>query len=290
MNKELDTTELSPESTVWVDHGPIEPYKPTRERTNILGVAFDNTDTQTALNELCRALSDGHGRRMKKVFFANVHTIQLARRSREYQLSVNAADWLFPDGSGITIAGLLSGTPVRENLNGTDFTPRLLREAELQGWSVYLFGARPNVLRSCLATIRHRFPRLIVAGSHPGYFAEQQEGEIVRDINRCRPDVLLVALGSPLQEVWIQRHQHELHAVLAMAVGGLFDFLSGKRKRAPVWMRKLGIEWAFRFLQDPREKWNRVFVEIPMFLTRVVAQWMLGMGYRLFSTRGKASA
>ncbi len=256
-----------------------------RHRISILGVRVDNVDGEAAHRAIGKAVFARKGTPMRKLFFVNVHTIHLARRNPEFFRCVNSADLILPDGSGLNLAGKLAGHPILENLNGTDFTPRVLREAEKRSWTVYLLGSKRDVLNRCRKHIEARFPRLNIVGDHPGYFSLRQERELMYDINRKRPDILLVALGSPLQELWIHRHAHELNVGVAMAVGGLFDFLSGERKRAPLWMRKIGIEWVFRFFQDPRTKWERVIVEIPIFLALVVARWCVESGSRLFPYR-----
>jgi N-acetylglucosaminyldiphosphoundecaprenol N-acetyl-beta-D-mannosaminyltransferase len=140
------------------------------------------------------------------------------------------------------------------------------------GRTVYLLGARPDAVAACRDRLLRDHPRLKIVGFHHGYFAPGEEEAVVAHINACRPDILLVGFGTPLQEEWISRNARRLDAGVCMAVGGLFDFLSGTFARAPVWMRRAGIEWLFRFLKDPAAKWNRVFLEIPLFLTLVVAR------------------
>jgi N-acetylglucosaminyldiphosphoundecaprenol N-acetyl-beta-D-mannosaminyltransferase len=132
-------------------------------------------------------------------------------------------------------------------------------------------GARPGVVEACRQRLRERFPKLRVAGAHDGHFTAEGEKSILSDINEKQPAILLVALGSPLQEEWISRNAARLNVGVCLAVGGLFDFIAGVRKRAPSWMRATRIEWLYRFFQDPLSKWNRIVVEIPAFLLELAA-------------------
>ncbi|HEY6193302.1 MAG TPA: WecB/TagA/CpsF family glycosyltransferase [Bacteroidota bacterium] len=234
-------------------------------RVYILGARVDNTTSDRALSSI-RWFVNHHDGRAREVFFTNVHSIFLSRRNRDFHRHLNDADLVLPDGSGLRLAGRILKTPIAENLNGTDFTPKVLREAETKGWSVYFLGAHPSVIGPCLSHVAESFPNLRIAGAYNGYFSPEEEPLIIEEINSREPDILLVALGSPNQELWIARHAGELKTAVCLAVGGLFDFLARIRRRAPLWMRKLGLEWVYRLLQDPRTKWQRVFIEIPYFL------------------------
>ncbi|MBI4553678.1 MAG: WecB/TagA/CpsF family glycosyltransferase [Candidatus Latescibacteria bacterium] len=237
----------------------------------LFGVRVDNLDEPDALQTIRGYLSRQSTGPARQVFFTNVHSIHLALRDRTLLRTVNRADLALPDGSGLSIAGRVLGHPVRANLNGTDLIPKLLRHAEAEGWTVYLFGAQTGVLDRCRERLAAQFPRLQIVGCHHGYCSPEEEQTLLDEINATQPDLLLVALGSPRQETWIARHAPSLNVRVCCAVGGLFDFVSGARKRAPRWMRRFGIEWAFRFLIDPKAKWDRFFIEIPLFLALVLA-------------------
>lgn len=241
----------------------------------ILDVPVDNLRTGEAMEIITTFLRQEKARQARAVFFANVHSIQLAKKKHKFLDSLNRADLVLPDGSGLKLAGRLFGRPIRENLNGTDFTPKLLRKAEQEGWSVYLFGSGPDVVRQCCAVLKREYPRLEIAGCAAGFLTADQEQKMIEEIRKKRPHLLLVGLGSPRQEEWIMQYGPQLPVCVCMGVGGLFDFIAGKFRRAPLWMRRLGIEWIFRFLQDPKRKWDRVFVEIPEFLITVLVKALL---------------
>ncbi len=242
------------------------------ERMCVDDVCFDNIDTPTALAVIRTYLNEQQPCPVRMVSFANVHSIAIARFDHELRYALHRADLVLPDGSGLALAGRLHGLPVRENLNGTDFIPRVLELLNRERRSVFLLGGQPDVLPACREALMQRYPNLVIAGSHHGHFQGTDDRAIQKMIIEARPDVLLIALGSPLQEIWMTRMAHQLPVRVCFTVGGLFDFLSGGKKRAPRWMQQVGVEWLFRFVMDPRAKWDRVFVEIPWFLFRVLTQ------------------
>jgi N-acetylglucosaminyldiphosphoundecaprenol N-acetyl-beta-D-mannosaminyltransferase len=255
----------------------------TRDQmAELLGIRVDNIRGPVALERVRGFVNPESKAPGKKVYFANVHTFQVGWRNREFRQVVNDADLVLPDGSGLRIAGELFDAPILENLNGTDFTPRVMAIAAQYGMRVYLVGAEAETLQSCRAKLQELFPALIIAGSHTGYGLVEEDAQINREIVREHADIILVALGSPLQEEWIADHAGLFPGKVLMAVGGLFDFLGGRRKRAPEWFRRNGIEWAYRFFQDPASKWSRVFVEIPFFLVRIA---FAKAAYRLSRSR-----
>lgn len=235
------------------------------------GIRVDRISTPVALGIVTEYLSTDTNRAPRKVYFANVHTIHLGQRMPDFRQTVNDGDLILPDGSGLILAGRVLSAPVVENINGTDFTPIVLREAQAKGWGVYLLGGTPDVVKTTNSRLKNSYPGLRIVGYRSGYFTLEEEEGIVDDINAAKPHILLVALGSPLQEMFIDRWSARLNVRVCFAVGGLFDFLSGSVKRAPGWMRKLGIEWLFRLLQDPGMKWRRTFIEMPTFIGMVVA-------------------
>jgi N-acetylglucosaminyldiphosphoundecaprenol N-acetyl-beta-D-mannosaminyltransferase len=243
----------------------------TLQRLFIEGVRIDNIDSMTALD---RVETFAHRRKeglSRVVFFANVHSLHLARKNPSLLKKINAADLVLPDGSGLALAGRLFGVPIRENVNGTDFLPRVLARAAARKWSVFLLGGRDDILEGCSKVLTAMFPGLEIVGTHHGHWVSEEQEAVLATINTLRPDLLLVGMGSPIQENWIIQNAATLEVGICFGVGGLFDFLAGDKPRAPRWLRKAGLEWIFRFLNDPVGKWYRVIVEIPAFLVRVIA-------------------
>ena len=134
-----------------------------------------------------------------------------------------------------------------------------------------MLGAKPNIIEKCVQEVKSRFPNLKISGYHSGYYTENEFPFLLGNIANTKSDILLVAMGSPIQETFIENYADRLNVKVSLAVGGLFDFISGDKKRAPLWLRKIGLEWIYRFFQDPKAKWNRIFIEIPKFLLLIMA-------------------
>ena len=226
---------------------------------NVFGVKIDCTTMSDALG---RVLDPKGG-----VFaFVNAHCLNLAYGDAGYRAALAKFDAVWPDGTGVRWAGRILGFPVPENVNGTDLFPLLADRLAAEGRSVYFYGARPGVAAQAAANAQKSHPGLVVAGVTDGYVPEE---EAVKAIAAAKPDVLLVALGVPMQELWIQRNREQLDARAVLAVGGLLDFLSGRHARAPMWMRRLGIEWLHRLWLEPVGKFRRYVIGNPLFLWRL---------------------
>lgn len=239
---------------------------------NILGITVASIGWGEAIALLTTRLSD---RCFTKVSFLNAHNANIACADAEFAAALD--DFLIlPDGIGVDIAArLLYGAPFPSNLNGTDFIPGFL-QASSQPLTVALLGAsRRNADAAArkLSTLAMQHSFAVI---HDGYFSPEQEPEILERIEALRPDVLLVAMGVPRQELWIARNMTERHCTLPIAVGALLDFLSGAVPRAPAWMRRLRLEWVFRLLIEPRRLWHRYVVGNPLFLARVLRQKLRG--------------
>ncbi len=211
---------------------------------------------------------DGHSR---CVFFANAHTLNLTETNNEYRDVVNSADHVLGDGTGIRWASKINGTPVKDNVNGTDLMPEFFRATAKRHHRYYLLGADVPTVRQAAATARENFPDARQVGYHHGFVKNADaSARVIAEINAARPDVLLVGMGNPLQEQWINEHRHELKVPLIIAVGGLLDFWAGTFSRAPRWLRKLGHEWMWRLCMQPADKSRRYLLGNPLFLYRVL--------------------
>lgn len=201
--------------------------------------------------------------------FLNADCANLAYANEEYKQVLSGCDGVFADGSGLKIAGQILNRPVVDNVNGTDLFPLLCDDFQGRDISVYLLGARPGITDRVAAWIKKKYPGTMVAGHRNGYFSEDETSGVIEQINRSGADLLLVAFGAPRQDVWIHQHLDQLQVKAAIGVGGLFDFYSGRIPRAPMWMRKLGIEWLFRMLQEPKRLWKRYLIGNIVFMVHV---------------------
>lgn len=233
-------------------------------REEIMGIPFISSSFQETLDELVREIEQGHKCR---VITANPEMVMLVKKDDEVKQIVQSADYVTPDGVGILLAGKLLGKPIRERITGYDLTLSLLSIANVKRWRLYLLGASPEVMEGVNHKIREQYPHIDLQ-SHHGFFNEDEETSIVEQIKSHRPHLLLVALGMPKQEKWLQKYQDQLLFNLAMGVGGTFDVISGKVKRAPLLWQRLGVEWLYRLLKEPW-RWKRMLA-LPQFVLHVL--------------------
>lgn len=239
----------------------------------LLGVRVDNLDLAGTIDWIEGSL---RGDRTRHVSFVNADCLNVAWRDPEYREALSAADLVLPDGIGVKLAGRILGEAVRQNVNGTDLFPRLCARLEPGSRGIFLLGGKPGVAREAAAWIAGRHPGLRLLGAEHGYFTPEEEEGVVDRIRSSGADVLLVALGAPRQELWIHRHQARLGVKVAMGVGGLLDFYSGRIPRAPLWVREIGMEWLFRLYQEPRRLWRRYVIGNGLFLGRVFQEKVNG--------------
>lgn len=237
----------------------------------VLGLPLVDATTQTVVTSLLK-------QDRCTAFFLNAHCANLRARDRAYSAALARADVVLPDGIGIKIAARMSGSHLTENLNGTDLTPALLQHAADLGLSVFLFGAKPGTARQAGDTLQGKIPHLKIAGTLNGFDDARDEQEVIAQVNASGADILVVAMGAPQQELWIDRNRKALNPRLVLGVGALFDFLAGNVSRAPVLVRKMGMEWMWRLAQEPVRLANRYLVGNATFLARATAHALRSAG------------
>jgi len=192
----------------------------------------------------------------------SINAAKLVRLQHDVQLRevIRACELITADGQSVVWAARILGQPLPERVAGIDLMHGLLRRSVEYGHRVYFLGARQEVLERAVVTIRQEYPGLQLVGSHHGYFGPDEEPEVVEGIREAAPDVLFVALETPAKELFLARNRDRLEIPFVMGVGGAVDILGGVRRRAPRWMQKFGLEWAFRLAQDPRRLAGRYVV------------------------------
>lgn len=231
----------------------------------ILGVTVHNVTMEGAVSEIAAMAANGGPHHVVTV---NPEFIMLARRDRAFRDILNRASLSLPDGHGVVWASRLGGTPLPERVTGVDTVERLAATASRLGLRLFLLGAAPGVAEVTAHRLRHRNPGLIVCGTHAGSPHPEDEEDICRRIRNASPHVLLVAYGAPGQDLWIARNLRRLNVPVSMGVGGTFDFIAGKAARAPLWMRRSGLEWLHRLCMQPR-RWRRM-TALPRFAWAVL--------------------
>jgi N-acetylglucosaminyldiphosphoundecaprenol N-acetyl-beta-D-mannosaminyltransferase len=203
-----------------------------------------------------------------------INAAKLVRLQHDRQLRhiVRACELVTADGQAVVWAARVLGNPLPERVTGIDLMNGVLRRAGDRGYRVYVLGARPEVLERAVGVMKEAHPALELVGSHHGYFGADEESEVVEEIRQASPDVLFVALETPAKELFLARHRDRLRIPFVMGVGGAVDILGGVRRRAPVWLQRLGLEWAFRLAQDPRRLAARYVVGNTRFTWLVVRE------------------
>jgi N-acetylglucosaminyldiphosphoundecaprenol N-acetyl-beta-D-mannosaminyltransferase len=234
------------------------------QHVNILGVNFINI----RFEEMAEELAERVGNEQKAfVVTANPEIVMYADAHQRYKNILDSADYVVADGTGIVLASRLLNTPLKERVTGFDLTISLLQKADQNNWSVYLLGGRPEVNAKAAENIKVTYPGLKLAGHKHGFFDWKDSG-VIDDIQRTKPDIVLVALGFPKQEQWISLYQDRFEKGVFIGVGGTIDILAGKAKRAPVIWRKLNMEWLYRLLKQP-SRWRRMLA-LPRFVGKVM--------------------
>lgn len=215
------------------------------------------------------------------IAFLNANNANLMMRDVEYRNALHR-QIVLPDGYGVDIASqVFHGQPFPANLNGTDFVPALLTYME-KPKRIALIGAEKDVLRLAAEKFREHTPWHEFHAISDGYFDKSESDAVMKKVEELSPDILLIAMGTPIQEKWIDQHVSPGHARLVISVGALFDFVAGRVPRAPTRVRRLRLEWLYRLLQEPRRLARRYIVGNPLFLFHVAR-------YKLATLFGRGS-
>ncbi len=195
-----------------------------------------------------------------------------AARDPALRALVNGAALVTADGIGVILAARILGVPLSERLAGIDLAIALCASAAAAGHRVFLLGGAPGVAEDAAAELRRRHPALQIVGTRHGFFDPQEEEGVREQIRQARPELLMVALGAPRQERWMQRWSAALGVPVSIGVGGSFDVLAGRVPRAPRWMQRVGLEWLYRISREPR-RWSVVRTIPPLFLMAIRERW-----------------
>jgi exopolysaccharide biosynthesis WecB/TagA/CpsF family protein len=248
----------------FVERSTVVSRKPAR----LFGFNLLNATRSEAAAEIIRRT---RADQQTTVNFLNAHCVNIAAGDAAYRSILESTDMLLPDGSGMRLAARLGGQAITGNLNGTDLFPELCALAAQQDLGIYLLGGEPGVATRAAAAMAERYPGLRVAGARDGFFTDDNSRAVVDQINASGADLLFVGLGVPRQEKWIAEFREHLRPSTVLGVGGLFDYYSGRIARAPVAMRKLGCEWIWRLMKEPRRLMARYLVGNLLFVGRAWA-------------------
>ncbi len=210
----------------------------------------------------------------------NVNKIVKIDRDPELRKIVNHCDLVNCDGMPIVWASKILGTPLPERVAGIDLFNNLVAKAARNGWGVFFLGAREEVVSRVVYTFKQKYPSLKIAGYRNGYWDSAEESSVAESICSASPDILFVAISSPKKEEFLGTHLKKMGVPFSMGVGGSFDVVAGLTKRAPLWMQQYGLEWFYRFLQEPRRLFGRYFIEGVVFARLFLREFFISRARR----------
>jgi N-acetylglucosaminyldiphosphoundecaprenol N-acetyl-beta-D-mannosaminyltransferase len=230
----------------------------------LMGCRIDNLSMEETLARIGEFIRSGQPHQHVVV---NVDKLVKASRDPGLRRIINECALVNADGMPVVWASRLLGKPLKERVAGVDLFEALMRRASEAGWRVFLLGAKEDVVAEVSVSYRRRYPGLVVAGWRHGYWqGEGEEAAVAAQVRESKADLLFVAISSPKKEQFLGRWQESMRIPFAMGVGGSFDVAIGRVRRAPLWMQRAGLEWFYRFLQEPRRMFRRYFIDDMAFV------------------------
>lgn len=239
-------------------------------KKQVMTITFDNITMEEAVQTAMEHIADGTRCR---VVTPNAEFALEAKKNPRFLRILNSSQLVLADGISVVLASRILGDPMQGRVTGVGFAQALAAALAREGKSLYLLGAKPGVAEQAAEKLQREHPGLKIAGTHDGYFRD--EGPVVAAINQAGPDALLVCLGAPKQEYFMEEHDGELTVPVMAGLGGSMDVLAGNVRRAPVFFQKCGLEWLYRLCKEPK-RWKRM-IRLPLYLWDAVA-WRIKGG------------
>jgi N-acetylglucosaminyldiphosphoundecaprenol N-acetyl-beta-D-mannosaminyltransferase len=241
-------------------------------KINIFNTQIQNATMQETLDIIDRTIGDG-----RQLHHAVVNAGKIVSMQKDLQLrkSVNESDLINADGQAVVWASKILGKPLKERVAGIDLMTNLVELAHEKQYKIFFFGAKEQSVKFVVDKYTKQYSSNIIAGYRNGYFKKEEEQDIAKEIANSGANILFVAISSPTKENFLYENKKLLEKVnFVMGVGGSFDVVSGKVKRAPLWMQNSGLEWFYRFTQEPRRMWKRYLIGNIKFILLVI-KWKL---------------
>lgn len=243
-------------------------------QTSLFGIEIDPLSMEEAVHQAL-GLMDLKDEICRYIVTPNLSHVMIWQENPEFRKAYAGASLVLSDGTPLVIAAHLLGKFLPERISGVDFTEKLLEER--QRGSCFLLGAAPGVAERAAKRIVERWPNIEVKGVYSPPFGFEhhphENNKIIEMIRNAQPEILIIGLGAPKQEVWVYRHQAKLQAKLALCVGATIDFIAGEKKRAPEWMQKTGLEWLYRFFSEPKRLGKRYCYDALRFPALLWKEW-----------------
>jgi len=206
------------------------------------------------------------------IMYVNIHVLNLAYNDKLLTKSLLSADRVYCDGEGVRWGAKLLGQYLPIRTTGADWIYNLSEQCQKNNYSLFFLGGEAGVAEAAAKYLKQKFPKLLIVGTEDGYFntTGEKNDQRIKRINDSGADIVIVGLGTPLQENWIVQNSNKINSKVLWAVGGLFGYLAGTEKRAPEIMHKNGLEWLYRLLANPRRLFNRYLLGNPLFFIRIL--------------------
>lgn len=226
----------------------------TNHRLSVFGLPVDNLSFDETILEVEKMIQS---RKPHQHVVVNMNKLLYCREDKKFDDIIKKCSLINADGMSIVWLSHLLHKPLKERITGMDLMERLVPIAEQKGYSVYFLGARQEIIDKVVNIYKQLYPQLIISGFRNGYWDKKKEKEVVTQIKEAKPDILFVGISSPTKEYFLHNHLSYMNIPFAMGVGGSFDVVAGIARRAPLWMQNYGLEWFFRFIQEPGRLWKR---------------------------------
>lgn len=233
-------------------------------RHDFMGCPIDDYSFEETVKEVVERIEGRDTTSL--IHFLNVAKIVRAKKNAAFRQLLWDGDYVLPDGKPLLWFARALGIRLPTRVNGTDLMERLLAESAQKGFSIFLLGATPDILETCVLKISSRYPGSNICGYQDGYFASDEIDKVIEAINSARPHILFVGMPTPRKEFFAHDYRSRLKVSVIQGVGGSFDVLAGAVPRAPTWMQSYGLEWLFRVLQEPGRLFWRYFSTNTIFI------------------------
>lgn len=244
------------------------------KKVELFKVKLDNYSSDEALEGMRKQIKI---RNPGYVTFVNTDVLVKAETDHRLRDILNQADFTLTDGKPLIWISRLLHTPIKEKVSGSDLVPRLCAMAEKNGWTIFILGGAEGVAQTAAENLKIKYRQLKVVGTYsPHYQFEKDEKELARIeeiVKKASPDILIVSLGCPKQELLVAEYYQKYGAVLSVCAGATVDFLAGNIRRCPKWVSNIGFEWFFRFLMEPRRLFKRYFIDDMKIFGMVIREW-----------------
>lgn len=231
------------------------------KRIRLFGISIDNLTLDETLKKIEQFIQE---KTPHQHVVVNVDKILKTQKDENLRKIINNCDLINSDGMAIVLSSKILGKPLKERVTGIDLFYQLIEKSIDKEWKVYFLGAKEEIISKTVRKFKNAYPLLKIVGYRNGYW--NNDKEVLYIIKDAKPDILFVGISSPKKEVFLSRYLREMNVPFVMGVGGTFDIVAGKTNRAPLWMQKLGFEWLFRLIQEPKRLWRRYLIGNTIFI------------------------